>query len=251
MKGLLITGGTGKVGFQLLNHFLKKNFIVITTTRDKARFLASSENFISSPHRMNLRIIEVDLTSDGASRNIIDYIINERIEIQYIIHSARCLDYLNIESDNTISDTNFLGEFYLDVVLPYRLSIEAWSRMVQLESVVFISSIYGVVAPTPYLYDDFHKSSPINYGVSKAAQIHLVKELAVRMAPSVRVNCVSFGGVKGRTNDDFLKRYSKLNPMGKMLEESDVAGPLDFLLSSRAENMTGQNLIVDGGWTIW
>ena len=111
--------------------------------------------------------------------------------------------------------------------------------------------MYGVVAPTPSLYDNFEESSAVHYGVSKAAQIHLTKELAVRLAPKIRVNCVSFGGIKGRTDENFENRYKNLTPLQRMLEEEDVVGPIDFLVSDNSTNMTGQNIKVDGGWTIW
>lgn len=251
MKSILITGGSGKVGFQLVNHFLKTDFLVMTTTRSKDGFMKSRETQLSEKHSEKLKLIEVDFNLKGADEEILSFLVREKLKPQHIIHNARCLDFLRLEEDNSVSDANFIGELYMDVVFPYQLTLKAFNTIKELESVVFISSIYGIVAPTPSLYDNFHKSSPINYGVSKAAQIHLTKELAVRMSPKVRVNCVSFGGIKGRVNDAFLQKYNALTPMGKMIDETEVTGPLDFLISPQSKNMTGQNLIVDGGWTIW
>ena len=121
-----------------------------------------------------------------------------------------------------------------------------------LESVVNIGSQYGVVAPNLNLYSEPIKDSPLHYGVAKAALGHLTKELAVRLAPQgIRVNCVAFGGVEGRVGDDFKKRYAELCPMGRMLNEADLAGPVDLLLSPSSSAITGHTLIVDGGWSIW
>ncbi|MDT0644235.1 SDR family oxidoreductase [Zunongwangia sp. F363] len=249
MKTVLITGGSGKVGFQLVQHFLEREFVVITTTRNKDKFLREKEGSLNNGN--NLYVIEVDFSSENAITSILQFLNKKEIEINSIVHNARSLEYLKIEENYSVSKENFHGEFHMDVVFPYQLSLELKKYNSTLENIVFISSMYGVVAPTPHLYEKFHESSPVHYGVCKAAQIHLTKELAVRMAPGTRVNCVSFGGIKGRTNEEFLRRYENLTPQKRMLEEEDVVGPVDFLLSEKSESMTGQNLIIDGGWSVW
>jgi len=110
--------------------------------------------------------------------------------------------------------------------------------------------MYGVVAPTPALYDDFTGESAPHYGTGKAALVHLAKELAVRLAPHVRVNAVSYGGVTGRADAAFEARYAQLAPLGRMLDEGDIAGPVLFLASAAAGGVTGHNLVVDGGWSL-
>jgi len=121
-----------------------------------------------------------------------------------------------------------------------------------LESVVNIGSQYGVVAPNLNLYSERVIESSLHYGVAKAGMGHLTKELAIRLAgQDIRVNCVAFGGVEGRVGDDFKKRYSALCPLGRMLNESDLAGPVDLLLSSASSAITAHTLIVDGGWIVW
>lgn len=251
MKTILITGGSGKVGFQLVNHFLEKDFLVVTTTRSKSNFLETKKMHLNKKYRDFLEVVEVDFSRKDAIAVLAGFLEQKQITVVNIVHNARSLDYLKIEDDNSVSEENFAGELYMDVIFPYRLNLELIKKQGELRNIVFISSMYGVVAPTPSLYEDFHRSSPIHYGVSKAAQIHLTKELAVRFGPDIRVNCVSFGGIKGRTNKDFEKKYNALNPLGKMLSEDDVIGPVDFLISNGSGSMTGQNLIVDGGWTVW
>ena len=80
----------------------------------------------------------------------------------------------------------------------------------------------------------------------------MTKELAVRFAKDgIRVNCIAFGGIDGRVDKNFKDRYSKLTPMGRMLKEEDILGPVDFLLSETSSSITGEVLAADGGWTIW
>lgn len=251
MKCILITGGSGKVGIQLVNHFLEKDFLVVTTTRNKERFLNSKKDQLHQNHTQNLQIVEVDFTAKNAAPTIINFLRSKNIQVENLVHNARSLDYIKIEKDFSVTEENFSGELFVNVVFPYKLTMDLLQEQKSLANIVFISSMYGVVAPTPSLYNDFHSSSPIHYGVSKAAQIHLTKELAVRLAPKVRVNCVSFGGIKGRTDEAFQERYNKLTPLQSMLTDEDVKGPVDFLISENSKNMTGQNLMVDGGWSIW
>jgi NAD(P)-dependent dehydrogenase (short-subunit alcohol dehydrogenase family) len=250
MKSIFITGGGGKIGFTLTNHFLKNNYLVVITTRNKKKFLSIKKNNLFK--RQNLHIIEVDFLHKNAEKIISSYLSENKINIEHIIHNARSLDFLSIDKNGLTNKENFMGEFFLDVVFPCQLNESIINlENSNLKNIIFISSIYGIVAPTPTLYENFKMSSPINYGVCKAAQIHLTKELAVRLAPKIKVNCISFGGIKGRSSKEFIKKYSSLNPLGKMLEDHEVIEPIQFLISENLKSMTGHNLIIDGGWTTW
>ena len=106
--------------------------------------------------------------------------------------------------------------------------------------------------PNKNLYDDKYKSSSIFYGISKAAQIHLVKELAVRLSEeNIRVNSVSFAGIEGRVNSKFKKRYNSMCPAGRMLKTKEIFEPIWFLACDHSSGATGHNLVIDGGWRIW
>ena len=121
-----------------------------------------------------------------------------------------------------------------------------------IKNVLNISSIYGSVAPNKKLYKNTYKKSPIQYGVTKSALEHLTKELSVRLAKnSIRVNGVAFGGVEGRENKEFMKRYAELCPSGRMLTEDEIFHPIEFLISDKSTGITGHILMVDGGWTVW
>ena len=78
------------------------------------------------------------------------------------------------------------------------------------------------------------------------------KCLAVQFAPEkIAVNCVTYGGVEGRVDEGFKKRYAALCPMERMMKDDETVGSVDFLLSDKAVYITGQNIVVDGGWGIW
>ena len=103
------------------------------------------------------------------------------------------------------------------------------------------------------LYGDEDRKTPEIYGATKAAMINITKYFAAYMAPNnVRVNCISPGGVfHEEENETFLKKYSEKVPLGRKAKVSEIAGSIVYLASDEASYITGQNLIIDGGWTAW
>jgi NAD(P)-dependent dehydrogenase (short-subunit alcohol dehydrogenase family) len=149
-----------------------------------------------------------------------------------------------------IKKENWLNEYNLDVAVSYELSMILAKKM-PLEKIINISSIYGVSAFNPYLYDGEFRP-PLQYACAKAALIQLTKCMAVMFAnKDIQVNCVSFGGIEGRVDKEFAIRYARLCPQGRMMKENEVVGVVDFLISSNSAYITGQNIVVDGGWTLW
>ena len=121
-----------------------------------------------------------------------------------------------------------------------------------LSGILTIGSQYGVVGPNPSLYNNDLSLSAVQYGVAKSALHHLTRELSIRLAPDIRVNCIAYGGFSGRENKSFQERYAQLTPLGRMLNEGDVGGPVAFLLDDvAAAAVTGHVLMVDGGWSVW
>jgi NAD(P)-dependent dehydrogenase (short-subunit alcohol dehydrogenase family) len=118
-------------------------------------------------------------------------------------------------------------------------------------AVVVVGSIYGVVAPDFALYDGTRMSNPAAYGASKGGLLQLVRYLATALAPRVRVNAVSPGGVERGQPQKFLERYRERTPLGRLATEEDVKGAVAYLASDLSAYVTGQNLVVDGGWTAW
>jgi NAD(P)-dependent dehydrogenase (short-subunit alcohol dehydrogenase family) len=118
-------------------------------------------------------------------------------------------------------------------------------------SVIFLSSIYGSLGANLRLYDGTGMNNPIAYGASKGGLEQVMRYLAVQWAPGIRVNCVSPGGIERGQNPDFIRRYEEMTPMQRMGRPDDISGPVVFLASDAARYITGQNLLVDGGWSAW
>lgn len=118
-------------------------------------------------------------------------------------------------------------------------------------SVVNIGSIYGVVGPDHSLYEGTKMTNPAAYAASKGGLLQATRWLATVLAPKVRVNMVSPGGIERGQDKQFMQRYEKRTPLARMGKEEDVAGMVAFLLSKEASYITGQHMVVDGGWTAW
>src|SRR3970282_2624267 len=86
---------------------------------------------------------------------------------------------------------------------------------------------------------------------SKGGLLQLGRQLATLLAPRVRVNAISPGGIWRNQPDAFHQRYVSRTPLGRMAVEEDVKGAVAYLASDLSAYVTGQNLVVDGGWTAW
>lgn len=247
---VLITGGTGKLGSIFTSYLASKGWRVIITSTNKVRAEAFKANVLGGE---NIDIFISDLSQPHAPQNLIEAILAEGIEVNHLVNNARSLISLKIGEDGFSRREEIAMEYLLDVIVPYELATNLYLLQKDaLKTIVNIGSQYGSVAANPVLYQGDSTHSPIQYGLAKSALHHLTKELAVRFSgENVRVNCIAYGGVEGRADSAFTQKYGSLTPMGRMLKEDEVIGPLEFLLTNASSSITGHTIAADGGWTVW
>ncbi|WP_127717830.1 SDR family oxidoreductase [Halobacteriovorax sp. HLS] len=118
--------------------------------------------------------------------------------------------------------------------------------------IVNIGSIYGQVAGDMNLYKEGDRRTPEIYGATKAAIINLTKYFAAYMAPNnVQVNCISPGGIFNNQDPEFVKKYERKTPSSRMGSVDDLQKTIEYLVDFNNNHTTGQNITVDGGFTIW
>ena len=165
-------------------------------------------------------------------------------KVDCLIHCARHHEYIT----EPITRKKWIGEYETDVILPYEYTMRMVKENPEFKKVIIITSIYGVRPPTV-------RYIPENYCMAKAAEKQMVKELAVRLAPNIRVNGIIYGGVhsdreQADQNDDFREKYNAKTLLGHMVYPDEVAGAVKFLVSDDSKGMTGSFITVDGGYTV-
>jgi len=118
-------------------------------------------------------------------------------------------------------------------------------------SIINIGSIYGVHGPDWSLYAGTSMGNAAAYAASKGGLIQFTRWLCTTISPNIRVNTISPGGIYRGQSETFVKRYVEKTPLGRMATEDDFRGAIAYLASDLSKYVTGQNLMVDGGFGVW
>lgn len=176
--------------------------------------------------------------------------------------------------DILINNAAFVGTSSLKGwALPFeQQSVETWRRAIEVNltavfdlckqltglmrespcaSIINVGSIYGQYGPDWRLYEGTDMGNPAAYAASKGGLIQLTRWLATTLAPHIRVNCISPGGIFRNQPPSFVARYEAHTPLGRMAHEDDVRGAIAYLASDLSKYVTGQDIAVDGGWGVW
>lgn len=141
----------------------------------------------------------------------------------------------------------------LNLTVPFTLCRECMPMLKEHGngSIINIGSIYGVLGPDWKFYENTDMGNPAAYGASKGGLIQFSRWLATTCAPEVRVNSICPGGIFRGQNEAFLHRYIAKTPMGRMAAEEDFKGIIAYLATDMSRYVTGQNIMIDGGFSTW
>ena len=221
---IILTGSEGLIGKQLQTHLQKKHKILkldLTLGHD-----LTDEKFVKSWFK----------------KNKADSLINCFAMNDHVDGKRKKETLFNISLDSFSK--------YLDVNLTALFSVcREFGRNNKNGTIVNFSATTGIVSARPDLYNGSHKH--VGYSVSKAGVINLTKYLATHLGPSVRVNCIAPGGVKFQQDPNFVKKYSKHTPLGRMMNKTELNSLVEYLSSNNSSYVTGSVMVIDGGWTIW
>jgi NAD(P)-dependent dehydrogenase (short-subunit alcohol dehydrogenase family) len=237
-KVIVVTGGNGLIGKSLVENVNSENGICIN----------------ADLHDTNddLTNINCDVTNDTSIDNTINLVLKKYGKIDGLVNNAypRTSDwgekFENISSSSWKSNIEMqLNSIFLfsQKVLPHMLNRK-------FGSIINIGSIYGVVGPDFSVYENTELTMPAAYSAIKGGVINFTRYLASYYGKdNIRVNCVSPGGIFNNQPTEFVKNYEYKVPMKRMGKPEDISPAVSFLLSDESSYITGQNLIIDGGWT--
>ena len=118
-------------------------------------------------------------------------------------------------------------------------------------NIINIGSIYGEYGPDWRLYENTNMGNPAAYSASKGGLHQLTRWLATTLAPDIRVNAISPGGIFRNQPDVFVKLYEKRTPMRRMANEDDFRGAVAYLACDLSSYVSGEIISVNGGWGVW
>ena len=246
-KIAVVTGGAGLIGKAIVKTFVESGATVYVADLDIKR----AKTVYSNPRK--LVPITLDITKPASIRSCIKKIVSNSEKIDIWDNSAypRTEDWAAIfeqikpESWRKNIDSHLNG---------YCFCCQAAAEQMKKQksgTIINMASIYGVRGPDFSIYQNTNMTMPAAYSVIKGGIVNLTRYLASYYGEhGIGINTVSPGGVLDGQPKRFIKQYSMKTPLGRMAHPEDIVGAVLYLASSASSYVTGQNLIVDGGFTI-
>jgi gluconate 5-dehydrogenase len=253
-KVAIVTGGYGHLGTGIVNALLAYGATVYVAGRTKEKFYSKFIN-----ETANLKFVEVDILSSISIKKSLENVFNQEKRIDILINNAHSAKG---NSQENMSDDDFL--YTLDGVLGsvHKCIREVLPFMKENKEgkIINISSMYGHISPN---FDKLYKgencekyTNPPHYGAAKAGVIQMTKYYAALLGKdNIYVNAISPGPFSKdqiqKENPAFIEKLKSSNPLNRIGNPKDLSGVIILLSSSASDFITGQNIKVDGGWSIW
>jgi len=252
-KVIIITGGAGLLGRSFVRCVAEHGGIAVIADINKKTGSKLLRDLQSASLNKEGMFIELDITSKESIISMIEALHNKYDRIDALVNNAYPRNQNYGRKFEEVTYEGFcqnvsvhLGGYFLA-----SQQLAQYFKKQRFGSIINIASIYGVIAPRFSIYENSAITMPVEYAAIKSAIIHLTKYMAQYFkGSSIRVNCISPGGILDGQPEEFLLRYNKLAATKGMLDPKDLQGTLLFLLSDMSVFINGQNIIVDDGWTL-
>jgi NAD(P)-dependent dehydrogenase (short-subunit alcohol dehydrogenase family) len=249
-KVVLLTGGSGQIGSVIGEAYRQAGATVVNLDRLPPESGSRPLSESASEGSGGVCFLETNITQASDVARAVGQTVRAAGPIDILVNCAGIgvftpSEKRTEEEFNAVVDVNLKGTFLMTQAVS--------SGMVERTAGVILNvgSIYGVSAADQRIYGDSGRNSSEVYAMTKAGVIHYTRYMARYLAPhKIRVNCVSPGGMFANQDPDFVKQYVHKTPLGRMGGPEDLVGGVFYLTSSLSQYVTGQNLVIDGGFTI-
>jgi NAD(P)-dependent dehydrogenase (short-subunit alcohol dehydrogenase family) len=251
----IVTGACGYLGQEICDTLaeLGADLFLVDNDSEKMRDLSLD---LKSKWNSSVKTFFCDLSKEESRNRLIMEVYSEQKKINILVNNAAItgnslkdgwavpFSEQSLTSWNAALEINLTACFHLSQQFTPLLLESAGANILN------IGSIYGVYGPDWSLYEGTSLGNPAAYSITKAGLIQLTRWLSKTVSPSIRVNSISPGGILRNQEELFIKKYSSRTPLNRMAVENDFRGPVGMITSDLGKYITGQNLVVDGGWGI-
>lgn len=249
-KTAIVTGGCGHLGRAMVAALADAGAFVWVagTNHDKFLRVFGSDT--------TLRFVKIDIMDSTSIREAFTAVAAEAGQIDVLINNAAQYAGIGKKSED-LSDDDWVRCIEGIAGSTYKCIREVLPFMKAGGSIVNIASMYGIVSPYLAVYEPPCEASliPVNYSAGKASVIQMTRYFGTYLIDrKIRVNSISpgpFPSPKVQENKVFADRLREKNPSHRLGDPEDLKGAVLFLASDASKYVVGQNIQVDGGWTIW
>lgn len=242
----IISGGSGHLGMALVSSLLELDANVVNL---------SSRNIVDSEINSNPRyfFFEIDLLDCDELKRMIPEIMSLNLpDLRGLVNFA-ARSKRGVDLDASAKD---IVDTYSDVISPTWNAISVFRKILtENSSIVNLGSLWGSLSPDPRVYLDLGNEPSIGLPPAKSAISELTRYLAVLLAQDgIRINSVEpgwFPANRGTPREDYIAQISGRIPMGRIGKKEELISTFLFLLDPSSSYITGQNIRVDGGYSIW
>lgn len=261
----VITGGVGLLGAEFCRTLAEAGATIAVVDLNASASQAVADSLMNSGYKA--LALPTDITQPDSVNAAVEKILSAFGRLDVLVNSAALDPKFDPEAVNKGITPGAFEDYPLDLwnsalnvnltgmFLMTQACVRPMIEQGKKGSIINICSTYGLNGPDQRIYiKDGQRVAfkPIYYTVTKAGVMGFTKYLAAYYAETeIRVNALTPGGVFNNHEDYFVKNYSAKTILGRMAKKDEMNGALLFLASDASSYMTGNNVVVDGGWTAW
>jgi len=252
-KVVLVTGSVGLLGLKMCEALCEYDAQVVMTDINEKKLKSASKD-LSERYPGKILSIYIDIVDEKSVQDGLKKAVDTTGSVDVLINNAYPYNkhYGRVYEDIEFKDWRENVDMHLNGYFNVTHKVSKVMMKQKKGNIINIASIYGVLGPHFEIYKGLDFTMPSEYSAIKGGIINFTRYLATYLAPyNIRVNSISPGGIYDKQSPSFVKQYTREVPLGRMALPQDIVGGVIYLASEASSYVTGQNLMIDGGWSTW